>query len=551
MVAEKVRGEPMELEIEKINSNPYQPRSDFDAQHLRELANSIEKVGLLNPILVRSKDDRFQVVHGERRLRAFKLLKRKKIPATIREVGDRDMAVFSLIENFQREDLNPIDEALAYKRMVDELEFTHEEIADLIERDRTYVTNKVRLLQLPPEVQEDVRRLTLTPSHAESLLRYWKLLKEGEGVEVPKSSFVDRVLSTNKKPVVALKRTAKKVADGDISLKELRTATKIYDRQLGKVLERRMELSEKAEKLSEFGLEKYSQAVEREELEFNGEALEVASLEQEFTGQEKHFPKCSGQSEIYPMSNGGELKTSDISKIPVFSEEEWRGVNDYARNYKKILRKAFGPRFSFPSEKPIVRETYIRRRDFDTNYGDFLVEANSYEDMKDYEEEESESPRRYVKKGWGSWIVVEFNDGRGGRVRRRYFLHDFLDPDIINLALETANPELFSAFDYDELDIHKVQDYRASWAYFRKETRGRGDAIKAMEKDLANLKNQKPMTPKEIEKKAMGILNKIHESVGASLNRGRFREGRITTKRLPDGSVDEEFYKRKGTDPDD
>jgi len=244
--------EVLEIETDKIESNPYQPRHVFDETKIRDLASSIEKVGLLNPILVRKKGEGYQLVHGERRFRAFKLLQKRTIPAVVREVSDKELAVFSLIENMQREDLNPIDEALCYKRMIDELAFTHEEIADTINKDRTYITNRLRLLGLPEDIQEKVRRLTLTPGHAEALLKYQRLMNDAKDMPLYPHVLPEMIV---KKPETRLKAVAAKIEKGDISVKELRVEIASFERNVTRLAENSREFDKASVDLKERGLE--------------------------------------------------------------------------------------------------------------------------------------------------------------------------------------------------------------------------------------------------------------------------------------------------------
>jgi len=162
---------PSEILIEHIIPDPNQPRKNFDKGKLRELADSIEKHGLLQPILVRPlQNGKFQIVHGERRFRACKLLGFKKIRAEIRNLTDKEALEIQLVENIQREDINPIEEAEAYARLIKEFGYTHQEIARKIAKTREYVTNKLRLLKLPSEIQNEIRKGNITESHGRLLL---------------------------------------------------------------------------------------------------------------------------------------------------------------------------------------------------------------------------------------------------------------------------------------------------------------------------------------------------------------------------------------------
>jgi ParB family chromosome partitioning protein len=160
-----------EIPISKIAPNPYQPRSRFDDEAIRELAASIKSSGVLQPILVRRHmDDGYQLVAGERRLRAASLAGLESIPAVLKEFDDRKMLEVALIENVQREDLNPIEEARAYQALAENAELTHDQISERVGKQRTSITNALRLLLLPPEVQDMVSRGTLTAGHARAIL---------------------------------------------------------------------------------------------------------------------------------------------------------------------------------------------------------------------------------------------------------------------------------------------------------------------------------------------------------------------------------------------
>ena len=162
---------------EHIEANPYQPRKEFDRDSLDELAQSIENNGLIQPILCRQLEpEKFQLVAGERRWRAAKIAGLKKIPALIDDFTDHQMMEIALIENIQREDLNPIEEAQAYQKMIDEFAMTQEEVGEKVGKSRSSVANSVRLLNLSSRVQMYVSRGTLSMGHARSLLA----LKENE-----------------------------------------------------------------------------------------------------------------------------------------------------------------------------------------------------------------------------------------------------------------------------------------------------------------------------------------------------------------------------------
>jgi ParB family chromosome partitioning protein len=169
--AEPERGEVQELSLESIVPNRFQPRQQFSEIELTELAASLKQNGLLQPILVRRKGDGiFELIAGERRLRAAKLAGMQKIPALVRNVSDQESMVLALVENLQRDDLNPMETARAYQRMLNEFGLTQDAIAQKVARDRSSVANVLRLMSLPPEVQHLVETDQLSAGHAKVIL---------------------------------------------------------------------------------------------------------------------------------------------------------------------------------------------------------------------------------------------------------------------------------------------------------------------------------------------------------------------------------------------
>jgi len=156
--------------IIQIEPNPLQPRTIFDPGRLQELANSIETNGILQPLLIRRKDSHFELIAGERRLRAAKLAGLAEVPAIIQDYADNQLLEIALIENIQREDLNPIETAQALERLAREMNLSHEEIANRTGKDRTTITNMIRLLRLPSDVQLLVAERRLSMGHARAIL---------------------------------------------------------------------------------------------------------------------------------------------------------------------------------------------------------------------------------------------------------------------------------------------------------------------------------------------------------------------------------------------
>lgn len=159
-----------EISVDAIAPNPQQPRKDFDINALNELAGSLRKSGVIQPVVVRKVGPGFQLIVGERRWRAAKLAGLTHIPAVVREVSDAESLELALVENLLREDLNPIEEAEAYQRLLAEFAWTQEELAERVSKDRSTISNALRLLKLPELIQNDLRTGRLTMGHARALL---------------------------------------------------------------------------------------------------------------------------------------------------------------------------------------------------------------------------------------------------------------------------------------------------------------------------------------------------------------------------------------------
>lgn len=164
-------GKLANIEIAKVRPNPFQPRTEFDESALDELKRSIQEKGVIQPITVRRMADGYQIIAGERRLRAAQMARMKEIPAYVLDVpSDEDMLELALIENIQREHLNPMEVATAYQRLLDECHLTQEDVAQKVGKDRTTVTNFLRLLKLPAKIQEGLRKNKISMGHARALV---------------------------------------------------------------------------------------------------------------------------------------------------------------------------------------------------------------------------------------------------------------------------------------------------------------------------------------------------------------------------------------------
>jgi ParB family transcriptional regulator, chromosome partitioning protein len=161
---------PLEVDTDLLRPNPFQPRLAVDESKIDELARSIRANGIIQPIVVRKSGDGYEIVAGERRWRASQRVGLLRVPVVVREIPDDRLLAAALIENLQREDLNPMEEAQAYRRLADEFHLTQEQIADAVGKDRSSVANVVRLLRLPHEVRENVAAGTIAMGHARAIL---------------------------------------------------------------------------------------------------------------------------------------------------------------------------------------------------------------------------------------------------------------------------------------------------------------------------------------------------------------------------------------------
>ena len=193
------------IKLEEIEVNPFQPRADFNQQALEELSSSIKIHGVIQPITVRKiGEKKYQLISGERRLRASKMAGMTDIPAYVRTANDQEVVEMALIENIQREDLNAIEVALTYQRLIDECSLTHENLAERLGKDRSTVTNYLRLLKLPPEIQKALREKALSMGHARAIIsvpeieKQLYVLKEinSKGLSVRKTEELVRLLSS-------------------------------------------------------------------------------------------------------------------------------------------------------------------------------------------------------------------------------------------------------------------------------------------------------------------------------------------------------------------
>ena len=189
-IVEESSKDVTEIDIDEIRSNPYQPRKTFDIESLNELAKSITEYGIVQPIIVKKSVKGYELVAGERRTKAAKIAGLKKIPAIIKDFDDQEMMEIALVENIQREDLNPIDEATSISNIIKLRGYTQDEFANKFGKSRTYVTNILGLLKLPDEVKRLVEKRNITMSHARVLS---KMDDENKVIDLAKKVITDNL----------------------------------------------------------------------------------------------------------------------------------------------------------------------------------------------------------------------------------------------------------------------------------------------------------------------------------------------------------------------
>ena len=210
----------VEIALDEIKKNPYQPRTYFNEEKLNELKESIEKNGLLQPIIVKKAVKGYYIIAGERRYRAFELLGKKEIPAIIKEMTDEEMMVFAVLENLQREDLSALEESESYKNLMDKMSLTQEELAKKLGKSRPYIANSLRLLKLPTEIKNKLEQGVISTAHARTLLS----LKTKKAMEEVCVLVVERKMSVRELEEYVAKllkpREVKKTKAKDIFIEE-------------------------------------------------------------------------------------------------------------------------------------------------------------------------------------------------------------------------------------------------------------------------------------------------------------------------------------------
>ena len=260
IVKEVVVKEPAETKVRlsQVEPNREQPRKEFDEDSLMELADSIRQFGILQPLLVQKKKDYYEIIAGERRWRAAKLAGIKDVPIIVKNYTDQEIVEISLIENIQRENLNPIEEAMAYKRLLEEFDLKQDEVAGKVSKSRAAITNSLRLLKLDPRVQKMLEEEMISTGHARALLA----LDDEEQQYILANKIFDEKLSVREteKLVKALKNPKKEVK------KEKPEHTFIYENieeQIKNIMGTKVSVNQKANGKGKIEIEYYSE----EELE--------------------------------------------------------------------------------------------------------------------------------------------------------------------------------------------------------------------------------------------------------------------------------------------
>lgn len=245
------------MDINKVEPNRNQPRKKFDEDALLELSESIKQFGVLQPLLVTEKEDYYEIIAGERRWRAAKLAGMKQVPVIIKKLSEQEIMEISLIENIQRENLNPIEEALAYKRLINEFNLKQDEVAERVSKSRTAVTNAMRLLKLNDKVQQMVIDEMLTTGHARALLA----IDDQEKQYTAAQQIFDQKLSVRdtEKLVKSLQNEKKNPKEKTTLDPKYQAIYNDLEEQMKKVFGTKVLINSKDEKSGKIEIEYYSQ----------------------------------------------------------------------------------------------------------------------------------------------------------------------------------------------------------------------------------------------------------------------------------------------------
>jgi len=497
-----------DIPVELIDADPDQPRQHFDPIALQEMADSLAANGQIVPITVRPVGDRFVIVQGERRWRGAQLVGLPTLRAEVSDISADEAYVLALVENVQRSDLSPIEEAHAFTRLVNVYGYAQSKVGELIGKSQQFVADRLSLLKLDEKVQELVTARAVNPSIA-------------------------RKLATIDDPKVQIS-LARQVARESLTVKNFEDARRNFERKAAEQRERAaIALSLSSNEV----LAQYAAAIERGEIRAEGSgdrlSLRVTNLSQAFSGQPFHWPQYSGAEWLnknghftekygrFVRRDGREAEA--LYHVPLFSEGEWQEWLNF--NEAEALEALDFPGKSFFRWPFRHQESLHPARDkryYDPDYGRLLAEDKHQKHL-------------FVRRGWGEWVIVEFNDGAGSRTKRRYFAHDIATFTLIQQAIETVDPFAFSHHNFGRMEIWKAASSEMSWYYIRRRTLDRESAIAALEKDLEMLKQAKPLSDEEFTE---GVLDFLQNFSPGIAYRHDWREGVCTSPRLPDGTVD-------------
>lgn len=252
---EEKAGSEVFLSINSIEPNREQPRKSFDEEALNDLANSIKQLGIIEPLIVQKKkgSKRYEIIAGERRFRAARIAGLKEVPVVIREYADKDILAIAILENIQREDLNPIETAMAYKQLMEESDLTQDQVAEKLSKSRTSITNSLRLLKLSKEVQEMIAANLVSEGHGKVLLG----IDDSEVQLTIAKKIVDENLSVRAVEDLIKKYKAGPVENKKTEVKKKDSAYKAVEEKLKNVLGTKVEIKKKSETAGQINISYY------------------------------------------------------------------------------------------------------------------------------------------------------------------------------------------------------------------------------------------------------------------------------------------------------
>lgn len=497
ITTEKINNIKIIEEVEGLFYKPY---------NYLEIKEDIAKRGLQEPLLLSNNNE---LVCGFTRFKIAKELGIKEVPCRkIKFSSVEEMAKYAILDNIKRRQLSDLGIARACSKFI--------EIYQIRRKVDIMSTFKGKTRDLMAEKIYELTGVRMSGRKFERLQTIdSKLIPEFiMGYEMGR---IDQ-------------RDALKLAKHDPEFQK-----KVFEEWIETpAMQKRERITEEIKQVDEY-LEKHPrfkrwrESIVEGDLGRSDEFLSAYTLKNGFVGQPRHYPKYSG----WTTNIIDDWIEKKINKIPLFTWEEWEELKNLPDKKEIDYWNSLGIKLNDYHYKPLGMGI-LKRRTFDPDYGNFILKKKdnlSWECEYCFES-------IFVKKGWGEWIKVTFNDGWGRKTSRRYFMHDHIGGTLIKLASDTADPRNFSADDYLNLKIHKLQESKASWSYCRKETKKLDEAIKVLGEDLNKLREKKNLIPGEKDKRTLEWLAKYEIGPYA---RGRFREGEQTYKRLPNGEIDRKY----------